>query len=245
MAPLTTSTSTHCASGTRGTAAATGRHAQEAVGPLRGAARRSGTVLLALVAALALTGAACGGSDRDESSGDDAATSTADATGSGSSEPSTTAATTTIPEPISFEEASAAYESCLATNGSGTDAIPTGQSLDDLAELGSSPEALAEMGIDQTFMAAHLACWPAFDAAIDAGATPPTAETTPTTVDPLKAEQMAQAVQCLNERGWDFLEPGVETGPLTMEARSADFDWDDPGFLRDQQQCQHRAGMMG
>ncbi len=199
--------------------------------------QRPRRVLLALVGALALGAAACGGGS-DDSGG----TTSTEAAASASS---TTASTTTTTAPLTFEQASEAYNSCLSENGSGTEAIPTGQSMDDLAEVDSSPESLAEMGIDTTFLTAHKACWPAFRAAMDAGATPPTADTTTTTVDPVKAQQMAQAVQCLDDRGWDFLEPGVETGALTMAARQADFDWDDPGFLQDQMQCQQLAGMMG
>ena len=199
--------------------------------------RRARSVLLALVAAVALIGAACGES---ESSGDGTTSTEAAA-----DESSTTASTTTTSAPITFDQASEAYESCLGENGSGVDAIPVGQGLDDLAAMDPSPEALLESGIDEAFLTAHKACWPAFRAAMDAGATPPTAESTTTTIDPVKAGQMAQAVQCLNDRGWDFLEPGVETGALTMAARQAGFNWDDPGFLRDQMQCQQLAGMMG
>ncbi len=220
MADMTTITSLSTATPTRG----------------RTAWQRNG-LLLALVAALALIGAACGGSD--DSSGDGTTSTEAAA------ESSTTASTTTTTAPLTFEQASEAYEGCLGENGSSREAIPAGQSLDDLAETDASPEALLESGIDEAFLTAHKACWPAFRAAMDAGATPPMAETTTTTVDPVKAAQMAQAVQCLKDRGWDFLEPGVETGALTMAARQAGFNWDDPGFLRDQMQCQQLAGMMG
>jgi len=243
-ASTTTSIPTRNVSDDSGPGSPAGPDPAREVPPHGGSARRSRTVLLAVVAVIALAGAACGGDDSDSSSaGDGTTTSAAGADDADTARKSTT--TTTAPEPISFEEASAAYEACLVANGSSAAAIPEGQSLDELAELGSSPEVMAEMGIDPAIVTAHAACWPALDAAIDAGATPPTADTTTTTIDAALAARLAQAVQCLNERGWDFLEPGVETGPLTMAARSADFNWDDPGFLRDQQQCQQRAGMMG
>lgn len=199
---------------------------------------RTRSVLFGLTATLAALGAACGGGSEGSSEGEK--TTGAEET---APESSTSASTTTTAAPLTFEQASDAYNGCLEDNGSNTDAIPTGQSMDDLAEVDPTTEALLELGIDETFLAAHKVCWPPFRAAMDAGATPPTAP--PTTVDPVKAQQMAQAVQCLNERGWDFLEPGVETGALTMAARQADFNWDDPGFLQDQMQCQQLAGMMG
>lgn len=202
--------------------------------------QRSRSVLLGLTATLAVLGAACGGGS--EGSTEDEKTTGTEAA---ASESSTTVSTTTTTTPLTFEQASDAYNGCLEDNGSSTDAISTNQSMDDLAEMDPTPEALLDLGTDEAFLDAHKVCWPPFRAAMDAGATPPTADTTTTTVDPVKAQQMAQAVRCLNERGWDFLEPGVETGPLTMAARQAGFNWDDPAFLQDQMQCQQLAGMMG
>lgn len=199
--------------------------------------RRLRVALLAMAAVVALTASACGDSGSDEASSDDSATTTE------ADETTTTAAETTTTAPLTFDQASDNYTNCLATNGSSAEAIPEGFSLEDLSELeGSSPSSFAEMGIDPALVTAHAACFPAFQAAMDAGATPPSAP--PTTVDPVLAAKMHEAVACLNARGWDFLEPGVETGPVTMAARSADFNWDDPGFLDDQYQCQKNAGMM-
>lgn len=209
--------------------------------PTQGRVWSGRVVLGAVVAAIALTGVACGDSGSDAAPSDDEA-ATSDRGGSADESTTTGAPTTTTP--LTFDQASDNYTSCLETNGSSAEAIPEGVSLQDLSKLeGSSPAAFAEMGIDPTLVTAHAACFPAFEAAMDAGATPPSAP--PTTVDPVLAARMHDAVACLNTRGWDFLEPGVETGPVTMAARSADFDWDDPGFLDDQYQCQKDAGMMG
>lgn len=149
------------------------------------------------------------------------------------------------PTNVSFEDASTAYDACLVVGGSTSSAIPAGQSLEDLAELGDASAAtLAELSLDEVFIRAHATCWPPFAAAIAAGATPPPAADPSPAADPEAAAMMHAAVECLNERGWDFLEPGVETGPLAMAPRQADFAWDDAA-LKDQRECQELAGMMG
>lgn len=194
--------------------------------------RRSLTVVT-LGAALTLA-AACGGGDDGSSSNTTAPIET-----------TTSESTTTTEAPLTLDEASERYETCLTDNGSGPDEIPVDQPLDDLAQMGDRPESsLKEMGIEPTFIPAHIECWPAFSAALDEI---PASEmpTTSTTVDAEKAAQMHGAVECLNDRGWDFLEPGVETGPLTMQPRDADFDWDNEAFLADQYDCQRLQGMMG
>lgn len=190
-------------------------------------------VLGAGAAALLLTAAACGGDD----DGGDAAEGT-----------TTTAAiettTTSTTEALTFEQAEARYTACLEEHGSGMDQMPIDVPLDDLAAMDPEDGAVIEMGIEPAFIAAHAECWPDFSAAIEGGAEPPSADTTTTTVDAAKAAMMHDAVDCLNARGWDFLEPGVEVGPLTMAPRRADFDWDDEAFLDDQWECQQEAGMI-
>lgn len=167
------------------------------------------------------------------------------------SPPATPTAAVATPDPtptgpVTFEDASAAYEACLVTEGSSTEEIPVGENLDALAELGdASDDVLAEMGLEREFVLAHATCWPDFAAAIAAGATPTPVPTATESADPEQAAMMREAVACLNDRGWDFLEPGTETGELTMEPREDGFDWDDEGFLADQEECQRLAGMMG
>ena len=150
------------------------------------------------------------------------------------------------PGPPSFEDAQAEYTSCMEDNGADPADIPQGMSLETLAEMAdASPEAQAEMGVDGTLLQAHAECWPIVADAIAAGAEVPDGSSPSTTVDQELAAKMHDAVACLNDRGWDFLEPGVETGPLTMAARQSGFNWDDPTFLQDQRECQQQAGMMG
>lgn len=222
----------------------------EAATRFRTARRLGGSSLVAL---LLMTIAACGddggGSEdaderaADETSQRDDTTELPDADETEGSDAEGDDADT---EAISFEEASAAYNTCLEDLGVDPSRIPPNLPADELAGYADEPpEVLMEMGLDQAVIEAHAECWPALEAAIDAGATPPEAsDTTTTTVDQQLASQVHDAVTCLNERGWDFLEPGVEAGALEMAPRESGFNWDDPAFLDDQRECQQQAGMM-
>lgn len=201
--------------------------------------------LAALVAAcVALAG--CSTSSDPDTAPDPAASATHEAT--------TSATTTPSPEPtaLTFEQVEAAYGDCLRANGSEQGLLPDGMDLSEVAEMTDLPdEVLQELGTTREAIVAHAACWPAFLEGVEAGATPPPSNVREEDAggdepaDPELAAKMQDAVACLNERGWDFFEPGVETGPLTMEPRASDFDWADEAFLADQLECQQLAGMMG
>jgi hypothetical protein len=199
-----------------------------------GATRRTAWCLVAVL--LAVTTAACGDDGGSDDDAEDAAAE--DATSEETGEPE-------VPEEVSMEDATAAYTSCMTDNGSDVADIPEGTSLESLAEMGdASPEVQTEMGIDATLIQAHAECWPIVEDAIAAGATVTEESSPSTTVDPVLAQQMHAAVSCLNDRGWDFLEPGVEAGAVEMAPRQSGFNWDDPTFLQDQRECQQDAGMM-
>jgi hypothetical protein len=183
---------------------------------------------------LALTAAACGGDD-DEDEAQDGTTTTAGSSSTSAEEPA-------------IEDLLAEYETCMSDAGA-----PVATNADTVEALidaaGSPPEVATEMGVPQEVVDAHRSCGADVEAALDAGATlpeedPDEGDTTSTTVDAESAAQMHEAVACLNDRGWDFLEPGVEAGPLEMAPRDPGFNWDDPAFLDDQRECQQQAGMM-
>lgn len=167
-----------------------------------------------------------------------------------SSSPSPAPTPTSDPTPTTLEGAEAAYDDCMKANGSAATALPEGAGLAEVAGWGDLPDdALVELGLTRADLDAHLACWPDLEpfVAAAAGDDGGTAAPAPTEV-PVDAElaaQMHAAVECLVARGWDLLEPGVETGPLTMEARDPAFDWEDESFLIDQWDCQQEAGMIG
>lgn len=162
--------------------------------------------------------------------------------------PSATPTPTPTPEPTTFEEVEAAYYACLEDQGSEPGLMPQRMDLSELAEMAdATDEELLELGVTREAIEAHAACWPAFLEAMedvelpeaepsDEGAEP---------ADPELAAKLREAVACLDERGWDLLEPGVETGPLTMEPRDPDFDMNGEAFVADQLECQRLAGMMG
>lgn len=189
------------------------------------------------VIALALLAAACGGDGDTDDAADAVSDSDAATTDEASDGPEE-------PEVVTFDDATDAYARCMEDNGSDQADVPEGTDLGALAEMGEAPPNVqAEMGIDPGVIDAHAECWPIVEDAIAAGVALPQDPSPSTTVDEVHAQQMRDAVACLNDRGWDFLEPGTETGPLAMAPRDADFDWDDATFLGDQRDCQRQAGI--
>jgi len=149
---------------------------------------------------------------------------------------------------MTLEEAEAAYKDCLGADGVVIEDIPSGVDLDEVAQMvDATDEELAALGTTRAVVVAHSACWPSFLAAMETATAAPTepADRALGPADPELAAKLREAVACLNERGWDFLEPGVESDALSMAPRDPQFDWDDPAFLDDQRECQELAGMMG
>jgi len=186
--------------------------------------------LLVPLTILALAAAACGGDDDEDEARDDETTTSAESSSTSS-------------ETADIDAILAEYETCMTDAGA-----PVSADADTVGALSEAvdqpPEVLAEMGFPQEVVDAHRTCGTDLEAALEAGATLPENDSPSTTVDSELAAQMHEAVACLNDRGWDFLEPGVEAGPLEMAPRDSDFNWDDPAFLEDQRECQQQAGMM-
>jgi hypothetical protein len=195
---------------------------------------------LAALGALAVVAAGCG-DDSDDGDSDPTEEAAPDATTT-TSEDETTG--TSVVRTMSLDEVVAEYQDCMADEGADIQAegAPTIEMLASARDM--PPELVPELNIPDTYLDAHAACGEAVAVVLAAGGSQPDDAGPPTTVNAELARQMYAAVECLNNRGWDFLEPGVETGPLVMAPRDPDFDWDTPGALDDQFECQQEAGMI-